>query len=46
MGIIKKFGLRFMVVYDRFCGNLYGKRTVEFLKDRYYFASRIKKNYE
>ena len=30
-----------MVVYDRFDENLYGKRTVESLKDRYYFISRI-----
>ena len=41
MGIFKKFELRFMAVYDRFGENLYEKRTVESLKDRYYFVSKI-----
>ena len=39
--LLKNFELRFTVVYDRFDENIYGKRTVESLKDRYYSVSRV-----
>lgn len=39
--LLKRFDLRFNVVYDRFDEETYGKRTVEGLKDRYYSVAKI-----
>ena len=39
--LLKRFDMRFQIVYDRFDEMTYGERTIESLKDRYYSVARV-----